>query len=128
VLREAPCARNSCHSTRSARASLSKVCSTPGRRSLRSNCDAEAGCRHLNVVRRPLQHHTTVGPHHHHLGRGPGGWPNHPPRPTPTGGGITISRGLDRLMAPGRPALRASCDNPPRKIPYYRLRPVHFGH
>jgi hypothetical protein len=21
-----------------------------------------------------------------------------------------------------------SCDNPPRKIPYYRLRPIHFGH
>jgi hypothetical protein len=20
------------------------------------------------------------------------------------------------------------CDNPPRKIPYYRLRPFHFGH
>jgi hypothetical protein len=20
------------------------------------------------------------------------------------------------------------CDNPPRKIPYYRLRPIHFGH
>jgi hypothetical protein len=21
-----------------------------------------------------------------------------------------------------------SCDNPPRKILYYRLRPIHFGH
>jgi hypothetical protein len=21
----------------------------------------------------------------------------------------------------------AHCDNPPRKIPYYRLRPIHFG-
>jgi hypothetical protein len=20
------------------------------------------------------------------------------------------------------------CDNPPRKIPYYRLKPTHFGH
>jgi hypothetical protein len=20
------------------------------------------------------------------------------------------------------------CDNPPRKIPYYRLGPIHFGH
>jgi hypothetical protein len=20
------------------------------------------------------------------------------------------------------------CDNPPRKIPYYLLRPIHFGH
>jgi hypothetical protein len=23
---------------------------------------------------------------------------------------------------------RTSCDNPPRKIPYYRLRPIQFGH
>jgi hypothetical protein len=23
---------------------------------------------------------------------------------------------------------REHCDNPPRKIPYYRLRPIHFGH
>jgi hypothetical protein len=23
---------------------------------------------------------------------------------------------------------RVFCDNPPRKIPYYRLRPIHFGH
>jgi hypothetical protein len=22
----------------------------------------------------------------------------------------------------------AGCDNPPRKVPYYRLRPIHFGH
>jgi hypothetical protein len=22
----------------------------------------------------------------------------------------------------------AACDNPPRKVPYYRLRPIHFGH
>jgi hypothetical protein len=22
----------------------------------------------------------------------------------------------------------APCDNPPRKIPYYRLKPIHFGH
>jgi hypothetical protein len=20
------------------------------------------------------------------------------------------------------------CDNPPRKVPYYRLRPIHFDH
>jgi hypothetical protein len=20
------------------------------------------------------------------------------------------------------------CDNPPRKIPYHRLNPIHFGH
>jgi hypothetical protein len=25
--------------------------------------------------------------------------------------------------------IRASrCDNPPKKIPYYRLKPIHFGH
>jgi hypothetical protein len=24
--------------------------------------------------------------------------------------------------------IMAHCDNPPRKIPYYRLRPIHFGH
>jgi hypothetical protein len=23
---------------------------------------------------------------------------------------------------------RMSCDNPPRKIPYHRLKPIHFGH
>jgi transposase InsO family protein len=23
---------------------------------------------------------------------------------------------------------QTNCDNPPRKIPYYRLRPIHFGH
>jgi hypothetical protein len=23
---------------------------------------------------------------------------------------------------------RPKCDNPPRKIPYYLLRPIHFGH
>jgi hypothetical protein len=21
-----------------------------------------------------------------------------------------------------------TCDNPPREIPYYRLKPIHFGH
>jgi hypothetical protein len=21
-----------------------------------------------------------------------------------------------------------TCDNPPKKVPYYRLRPIHFGH
>jgi hypothetical protein len=26
------------------------------------------------------------------------------------------------------PDLVPCCDNPPRKIPYYRLRPIHFGH
>jgi hypothetical protein len=26
------------------------------------------------------------------------------------------------------PNPRHNCDNPPRKIPYYRLRPIHFGH
>jgi hypothetical protein len=26
------------------------------------------------------------------------------------------------------PPSEPECDNPPRKIPYYRLRPIHFGH
>jgi hypothetical protein len=25
-------------------------------------------------------------------------------------------------------SLDRTCDNPPRKVPYYRLRPIHFGH
>jgi chromosome segregation ATPase len=24
--------------------------------------------------------------------------------------------------------LKGECDNPPRKIPYYRRKPIHFGH
>jgi hypothetical protein len=31
------------------------------------------------------------------------------------GGGVAICSG-------------GACDNPPRKVPYYRLRPIHFGH
>jgi hypothetical protein len=27
-----------------------------------------------------------------------------------------------------KPVTCPKCDNPPRKIPYYRLRPIHFGH
>jgi hypothetical protein len=27
-----------------------------------------------------------------------------------------------------RGATGRDCDNPPRKVPYYRLRPIHFGH
>jgi hypothetical protein len=34
-----------------------------------------AGCRRLGVVRRPLQHHASVRPHHQHLERGLRGWP-----------------------------------------------------
>jgi pre-mRNA-processing factor 39 len=26
-----------------------------------------------------------------------------------------------------QPVMGTDCDNPPRKIPYYRLRPIHFG-
>jgi hypothetical protein len=33
---------------------------------------------------------------------------------------LTASRKNEQLLL--------YCDNPPRKIPYYRLRPVHFGH
>jgi hypothetical protein len=25
-------------------------------------------------------------------------------------------------------SFKGMCDNPPKKIPYYRLRPIHFGH
>jgi hypothetical protein len=44
------------------------------------------------------------------------------PHRDPGGGGSdsgSSNRGANR---------RAGCDNPPRKIPYYRLRPIHFGH
>jgi hypothetical protein len=59
-------------------------------------------------------------------------------------------RGENEVMQPANPAVNAAvnhvanaaanppanaavnaagdCDNPPRKIPYYRLRPIHFGH
>jgi hypothetical protein len=36
------------------------------------------------------------------------------------GGGRVLTRHLEERAA--------HCDNPPRKIPYYRLRPIHFGH
>jgi hypothetical protein len=48
--------------------------------------------------------------------------------------------GSKRLLVPAgvfiqdlcKPTIRLlsypECDNPPRKIPYYRLRPIHFGH
>jgi hypothetical protein len=31
-------------------------------------------------------------------------------------------------LASGKEAVKSICDNPPRKISYYRLRPIHFGH
>jgi hypothetical protein len=40
-----------------------------------------------------------------------------PIRSAPMSGAATSSHGGIEL-----------CDNPPRKIPYYRLRPIHFGH
>jgi hypothetical protein len=33
-----------------------------------------------------------------------------------------------RLRRARSPSSHPFCDNPPRKIPYYRLRPIHFGH
>jgi hypothetical protein len=33
-----------------------------------------------------------------------------------------VRRTSSKLRKEGR------CDNPPRKVPYYRLRPIHFGH
>jgi hypothetical protein len=35
--------------------------------------------------------------------------------------------GTSRGSSPGSSST-TSCDNPPKKIPYYRLRPIHFGH
>jgi hypothetical protein len=86
-----------------------------------------AGCSHLSIVRRSLRHHAAVRPHHQYLGRRPGGWPNRPPRLTPPGGKITISRGLDRLAAPGRPALRARPPTPlVRVVGNQRLRSCRY--
>jgi hypothetical protein len=33
-----------------------------------------------------------------------------------------------RRALPRRRVDDGDCDNPPRKIPYYHLRPIHFGH
>jgi hypothetical protein len=41
-----------------------------------------------------------------------------PPAIAIEGGGAAVRRRTSRNRA---------CDNPPRKIPYYRLRPIHFG-
>jgi hypothetical protein len=36
---------------------------------------------------------------------------------------------LDFTMVPDQTARDLwACDNPPRKVLYYRLRPIHFGH
>jgi hypothetical protein len=59
--------------------------------------------------------------------------------PTPSPRPWCRERGRFAPWADGTPArprferwrkaeLSACCDNPPRKIPYYRLRPIHFGH
>jgi hypothetical protein len=45
----------------------------------------------------------------------------HPTRPT-TWRCAPQCRDCARLLQEG------SRDNPPRKVPYYRLRPIHFGH
>jgi hypothetical protein len=40
------------------------------------------------------------------------------------------ARGGQKVAArnPCASSVDGSCDNPPRKIPYYRLRPIHFDH
>jgi hypothetical protein len=30
--------------------------------------------------------------------------------------------------SPARGGVRLLCDNLPRKVPYYHLKPIHFGH
>jgi hypothetical protein len=41
----------------------------------------------------------------------------------------TVTVGAPSMLAMSTsPASAGACDNPPRKIPYYRLRPIHFGH
>jgi hypothetical protein len=47
------------------------------------------------------------------------------PSPSPHGA-VKVSSSW-RLEA-AAPEKGAGCDNPPRKIPYYHLRPIHFGH
>jgi hypothetical protein len=43
--------------------------------------------------------------------------------------GATYQRCMQHVFGDhiGR-TVEAYYDNPPRKIPYYRLRPIHFGH
>jgi hypothetical protein len=51
---------------------------------------------------------------------------------------VSPTKGVQRFGVKGTLAPRyigpyeitevCGCDNPPRKIPYYRLRPIHFGH
>jgi hypothetical protein len=45
---------------------------------------------------------------------------------------ILLIAQLDPSAIGGRVSRSAArggrCDNPPRKIPYYRLTPIHFGH
>jgi hypothetical protein len=40
-----------------------------------------------------------------------------------------VATGGEEATVPPEVALEVVvCDNPPRKVPYYRLRPIHFGH
>jgi hypothetical protein len=39
---------------------------------------------------------------------------------------VKLLHSLDRTIWDGK--VEDICDNPPRKVPYYRLRPIHFGH
>jgi hypothetical protein len=50
-----------------------------------------------------------------------------PIRSAPMTEAATSSRGGVELLADDL-VDPTTCDNPPRKIPYYRLRPIHFGH
>jgi hypothetical protein len=39
-----------------------------------------------------------------------------------------LNKDCEKLRAQLKELEEAACDNPPRKVPYYRLRPIHFGH
>jgi hypothetical protein len=54
-------------------------------------------------------------------GRGAGA-----PPPPPKGPEAEAEHGGAEQDQPERD--QPLCDNPPRKVPYYRLRPIHFGH
>jgi hypothetical protein len=43
-------------------------------------------------------------------------------------GHLPKSKSTAKVMERERLFRMSPCDNPPRKIPYYCLRPIHFGH